>query len=129
MECGDSSPPFMTSGDESPHSRKCKLPALAIGLNDDQGQVCQVKGWDGDSQLFATLCMVDPGVSSGDPNTRRVFIVANGEEKLVSVHASGYDTQERVSALINTMKVPFEAVRVYDDGVLVEEKRVMMRGS
>ena len=92
-------------------------------------EVCEVKGWDGDSKLFPTLCKFHPGVSSGDPNTRRVFIVADGEEKLVSVYPSGYDTNNSLLEIINTMTVPFEAVRVYDCGVLVEEKRVMMRGN
>ena len=92
-------------------------------------EICEARGWDGDSQPSPTICMVAPGVSNDDPNTRRVILVANGEEKQVRVLPSGYDTQQIIHEIIDNSTLPFQAIRVYDCGELVEEKPVTVRGN
>jgi len=93
-------------------------------------EICEVSGWDTQPQVgIPTLAQSHLGASFDDPNTTRVFIVINGEEKLTSVFPLGHDTSDVVSQLLESVKVPIEAIRVYDAGQLVEDNRVMMRGN
>ena len=93
-------------------------------------EICEVKGWDKQSQFgMATLSQAHLGSSFDDPNTKRVYIVINGEEKLTSVFPSGHDTSKTVEELLYSVNVPIESIRVYDCGELIEDNRVLMRGS
>jgi len=90
----------------------------------------EVKGWDKESQFgMATVSQTHLGSSFEDPNTKRIYIVINGEEKLTSVFPSGHDTSKAVAELLQSVNVPIESIRVYDCGELVEDNIVMMRGN
>ncbi len=104
--------------------------ARAGKIHPDWVDICEAKGWDTQSQMgMPTLAQAHFGASFDDPNTKRIFIVINGEEKLTSVFPSGHDTSKEVSELLMSVNVPIEAILIYDCGELVEEKRVMMRGN
>ena len=90
----------------------------------------EVKGWDKQSQFgMATVSQTHLGSSFEDPNTKRIYIVINSEEKLTSVFPSGHDTSKAVAELLQSVNVPIESIRVYDCGELVEDNIVMMRGN
>jgi hypothetical protein len=96
----------------------------------DWVDLAEVHGWDIQPQVgMPTIAQAHLGASFDDPNTRRIFIVINGEEKLASVFPFGHDTTDIVSQLLKSVKVPIEAIRVYDADQLVEDKRVLMRGN
>jgi hypothetical protein len=93
-------------------------------------ELCEIKGWDIPSQTGAAcLAQAHFGAKFEDPKTKRVFIVIDGEEQLTSVFPLGHDTSETVARLLRSVKVPIEAIRVYEAGELIEDNRVKMRGN
>ena len=93
-------------------------------------EIYEVRGWDKQPQVSTpTLSQAHLGSSFEDPNTKRIYLVINGEEKLTSVYPSGHDTSKIVAELLKNVNVPIESIRVYDCGQLVEDYKVMMRGN
>ena len=88
------------------------------------------RGWDLEPTTgMPTLSQAHLGSSFDDPNTTRVYLVINGEEKLTSVFPPGHDASETVAALLKSVKVPIQGIRVYDCGKQVEDFVVAMRGA
>jgi hypothetical protein len=88
------------------------------------------RGWDQPSKFGTpTIAQTHLGASFDDPNTTRVYIVYEGEERLTSVFPAGHDVAETVSSLLQSVRVPIRAIRVYDCGKQVLDLVVAMRGS
>jgi hypothetical protein len=94
-----------------------------IGLNDS-------RGWQSRSMFGgATITMGHHGAKMDDPNTVKIYLVIDGEEKLTTVLPSGHDPTESVEHLLTHVNVPISAIRVYDSGQLVKNLIVNMRGN
>lgn len=103
---------------------------LAGKTHPDWLEILDVKGWDTQPQFgMPTLSQAHFGADFNDPNTRRIFIVVSGEEKLTSVFPMGHDTSVEVEQLLKNVNVPIEAVRIYEAGTLVADIRIAMRGN
>lgn len=88
------------------------------------------RGWDAASWLGTpTISQAHFGSSFDDPNTTRVYLVIGGEEKLTSVFPAGHDARNTVEALLESVNVPIEGIRVYDSGIQVLDFTVAMRGN
>ena len=96
----------------------------------DWTEIDQSLGWEVVPTLgMPTLSQAHAGSSFDDPNTTRVYIVIGGEEKLTSVFPKGHDASSTVRELLKSVKVPIQAIRVYDCGVLTQDLIVQMRGN
>lgn len=90
----------------------------------------EAHGWQTRASMSgATLTVGHHGAKLDDPNTVKIYIVINGQEKLTTVLPSGYDPKESVDQLLSGVKVPISAIRVYDNGHLVQDLIVNMRGN
>lgn len=94
-----------------------------ININDS-------RGWQSRSMFgSAPITMGHYGAKMDDPNSVKIYIVVDGEERLTTVLPSGYDTNDSVEYLLNNVKEPISAIRVYDCGLLVKNLIVTMRGN
>lgn len=88
------------------------------------------RGWDEASKFGRhTASQTHLGASFDDPNTTRVYLVIDGEEKLTSVFPSGHDARQTVEELVKSVNVPIEGIRVYNNGVQILDFTVAMRGN
>ena len=90
----------------------------------------EARGWQARSSFgAAVLTTGQAGVRMDDPNTVRVFIVIDGEEKLTTVLHAGSDPSQEVNHLLQNVRVPISAIRVYENGELKQDLIVNMRGN
>jgi hypothetical protein len=88
-------------------------------------------GWAASSGLSDTCnaTLITGGTTLDDPTAIRIKIVTNGEELTSSIHPAGTDYQNEVDHLIRNVRVPINAVRIYEGDILVSEKLIQIRGN
>jgi hypothetical protein len=90
----------------------------------------ETHGWQVRSSFgMPTLTAGYHGAKMEDPNTVRIYMVINGEEKLTTVLPTGHDPNDAVASFLNNLNVPISAIRVYDSGLLIRDFVVNMRGN
>lgn len=90
----------------------------------------EAQGWHGLSTVgVATITVGYHGAKLEDPNTVRISIVSNGEERPTTVLPLDHNPQEHIEYLLKHVKVPISAIRVYRAGELVQHLVVNMRGN
>lgn len=88
-------------------------------------------GWAGQSgaSFSASATLITGGVLPDDPTAVKICFVANDIEHVSSIHPQGFDYTNEVKSLVGAMNIPITAVRVYEEGILVSELLVHMRGN
>lgn len=94
-----------------------------IGLN-------EARGWQASSSFGTAVATTSQaGVKIDDPNTVRIFIVIDGEEKLTTVLHAGSDPIQEVNRLLQNVRLPISGIRVYENRELRQDLVVNMRGN
>lgn len=88
------------------------------------------KGWAASSNVPApslTACRENAKVD--DPQTVKVYVVRNGVEHLSEVLPPGTDAQPYLDQIIDNAQIPVSKIVVYENGELIKDLQVNMRGS
>jgi hypothetical protein len=95
-------------------------------VDDDEAQ-----GWSGDGSFSSTAhAMVRrAGANEDDSEVIRVAYVYQGHEYVSEVLPPGADPDPVVAKLLQEIRIPISAVRVYRGHKLQDERKVRMRGS
>jgi hypothetical protein len=87
------------------------------------------RGWDSGKRSGASLTLIHPGADENDPEVIKLFYVYLGKEKLTDVLPKGTDYLPYVEDLIQKIRVPISAIRVYKGISFVYERELNMRGT
>lgn len=89
----------------------------------------EASGWPAPSMFGrpSVICGY-PGIAMDDPLAVRVFLRIDGNEQLVRIFPPGYDPAQEIKELLQTLQLPVSGVSVYENGVLIRDLVVNMRG-
>jgi hypothetical protein len=87
------------------------------------------RGWDSGKRGGATLTLIHSGANENDPKVIKLFFVHLGKEKLTDVLPSGTNYLPYVKDLIQKIRIPISAIKVYEGNSLVHERELNMRGT
>jgi hypothetical protein len=105
------------------HARAEKTEPVWLSLD-------ETLGWNTASQFgHATITALHHGAKAEDPRSVKIFMVVGREERLTAVLPPGSDPSERISQLINGVRIPINGIRVYEDDELIKDLIVNMRGN
>jgi hypothetical protein len=85
------------------------------------------RGWDIGGRDWSTLTVLHAGASIDDPKVIKIYFVHEDNERLTDVLPSGTDYGPYVDDLLQNIRVPITAVRVYEGPKLIHERRTRMR--
>lgn len=90
----------------------------------------EARGWHGRSNIgHATITVGRGGARIDDPTTVKIYLVVDGGERLTTVLPAGSDPTQEVTQLLDSVRVPISAIRVYENGQLKQDLVVNMRGN
>ena len=97
---------------------------VPIWIQDDDD-----RGWDAGKRGGANLTLIHSGADENDPKVLKLFYVHLEKEKLTDVLPSGTDYLPYVEDLIQKIRVPISAIKVYEGNTVVHEKKLNIRGT
>lgn len=94
-------------------------------IEDDQD-----RGWDDgkDGPLSAHGMVIHQGASNNDPNVVRLTYLVKDREYVRCLLQPGTDPEPHISELLQTIRMPISAIRIYHGNDLVEVRELPMRG-
>jgi hypothetical protein len=86
------------------------------------------RGWDEAERSSFHLQCIHAGVDELDPDAIRLGYVHKDREHITDIYPPGTDPEPRIQQLIQSIRIPISAIRIYRGSSLVEERPLNMRG-
>ncbi|MDY6935081.1 MAG: hypothetical protein SVZ03_12775 [Spirochaetota bacterium] len=87
------------------------------------------RGWDANNRMMTNLTVIRDGADEDNPNVIKIVYMYKGKEQVSEILPPGIDPTAYVERLIKNVKVPINAIRVYQGDQLVNEHSLRMRGT
>jgi hypothetical protein len=86
------------------------------------------RGWDAGGGSMASLTVIRAGAKEDDPQVVKIAYVTGEKEHVSEVLPPGTDPEPHIEDLLRNIRIPINAIRVYEGSTLRIERAITMRG-
>jgi hypothetical protein len=87
------------------------------------------RGWDEAERSSLHSQCIHAGVDESDPNVIRLGYIHKDREYITDIYLPGTDPEPRIQQLLQSIRIPISAIRIYRGPSLLEERPLNMRGT